>query len=147
MSSLVIFFAQKTPKILKKRQRKFFIFFADNLWLTNNSFLWTAGLKEPLFRVVVTVGKNVNLSLHTLLNKTGHCRLTMPFVYPPRDQSPALEIAYSGNCGSLLISTGTGRTRKFAHVFFFYYLQGAFLPRPTLRIWFFLCPAATATRR
>ena len=71
--------------------------FTDNLWISSNSFLWTTGLKDPLFQVTVARGKTVvNITLTTLLNKTGHCRLTMPFVCPPNDNKSALEIAYSG---------------------------------------------------
>ena len=77
---------------------KIFLFvFTDNLWISSNSFLWTAGLKDPLFQVTVAREKTVvNITLTTLLNKTGHCRLTMPFVCTPNDNKSALEIAYSG---------------------------------------------------
>ena len=65
---------------------------AGCLWLTNNSFLWTANLSKPLYEVKVSVTKGL-ITLKTLLNKSGHCRLTVGGI----TQEEATNIKYSGN--------------------------------------------------
>ena len=65
---------------------------AGCLWLTNSSFLWTASLSKPLYEVKVSVTKGL-ITLKTLLNKSGHCRLTVGGL----TQEEATNIKYSGN--------------------------------------------------
>ena len=74
---------------------QFYLSFADNLWLSDNSFLWANTLHDPLLKYTIYVeGKNSVLREHVILPKAGHSRLTMEFVQD--NLEPAYNIAYSG---------------------------------------------------
>ena len=74
---------------------KFIDTFSDCLWIDNNSFVWSINLDKPLYRIRICP-RSLKITMEYLLHKTGHCRLTLPFVQKAADKTPAEKICYSG---------------------------------------------------
>ena len=73
----IFFIGRKKPWGLIS-QIKIFFFSTENLWLDDNSFLWTTSLGLPLFRCHISPAKKgvpAFIEKKILLNKSGHCRL------------------------------------------------------------------------
>ena len=70
--------------------------YIDNLWTSNNSFLWSNKLNEPLYEMIVTLGSAgsaATIEKKIILEKTGYCR---SISFPESDVHSPI-VSYSGN--------------------------------------------------
>ena len=71
-----------------------------------------------------------------LLHKTGHCRLTLPFVQKAADKTPAEKICYSGTHTHTHTHSHVISLRVFCvnvNALLFFYFTGVFVAAPKIK--------------